>query len=86
MTEIETYSWILLAIHLGSEKERIDYAGIKSIADGINHAVPSDKEMQSSLKHLIVKGLVDKTGNKYTLTKQAMSRLFQTLVVIFCIV
>lgn len=69
MTETETISWILLAVSLGCEVENVDYAGIKMLADGINHAIPSDKEMQQSLKWLLSNGIVNKIGKKYNLTE-----------------
>jgi predicted transcriptional regulator len=38
------------------------------IADGINHAIPTHMEMQTSISWLSEKRLVSKVGNKYTLT------------------
>ena len=38
------------------------------IADGINHAIPTHNEMQSSIKWLIEKALIRKHGSKYDLT------------------
>ncbi|MDX2360824.1 MAG: hypothetical protein QNK23_08465 [Crocinitomicaceae bacterium] len=69
MTETETISWILLAVSLGSEVESVDYAGIKMLADGINHAIPLDKEMQRSLKWLVSNGVINKIGKKYNLSE-----------------
>ena len=48
----QTISWIFLSTVLASQKEPADYSSISSIADGINHSVPTDKEMQSSLSWL----------------------------------
>ena len=63
-----TISWIYLAISMASEIEPADFNSISLIADGINHAIPTHKEMQTSISWLSEKGLVNKVGNKYTLT------------------
>ncbi|MGY5353433.1 hypothetical protein [Wenyingzhuangia sp. IMCC45467] len=63
-------SWILLSIGIGSQKSPIDIKGIKQIADGINHAIPTHQELQSSIKWLIQKGLIIKTGKKYSLSNK----------------
>ena len=63
-----TISWIYLAVSLASEHELADFNSISMLADGINHAIPTHKEMQTSISWLIHKGLVTKIGNKYTLT------------------
>lgn len=55
---------------MASETEPTDFNGISMIADGINHAVPTHKEMQSSISWLSEKGLVSKAGKKYTLTSK----------------
>ena len=66
----QTISWIFLSIVLASQKEPADYGSISSIADAINHAVPTDKEMQSSLSWLTRNGLIIKIGRKYSLTEK----------------
>jgi len=68
MNDTETISWIFLAITFASQKEPTDFNGISMIADGINHAVPSQKEMQTSIKWLLNNKLIAKTGKKYSLT------------------
>jgi len=70
MTENQIISWIFLATAVASQSEPADFNSISTIADGINHAVPSHKELQSSLKWLISTGLVTKTGSKYILTEK----------------
>ena len=69
MTESETISWIFLATAMASQEEHTDFAGISMIADGVNHAVPTNKELQTSIKWLISKGLVLKKGSKYSLSE-----------------
>lgn len=68
--DYRTISWIYLAISMASENEPTDFNGISMIADGINHLVPTHKEMQTSISWLSKKGLVSKVGNKYTLTSE----------------
>jgi predicted transcriptional regulator len=65
-----TISWIFLAISMASDKEPADFNSISMIADGINHAIPTHKEMQTSISWLSEKGLISKVGNKYTLTSK----------------
>ena len=43
------------------------------IADGINHAIPTHKEMQTSISWLLKNGLVSKVGKKYILTSKGKS-------------
>ena len=69
MTESKVNSWIFLATSLASQKEPADINAISMIADGINHLIPTDKELQTSLNWLLSEGLISKQGNKYTLTE-----------------
>ena len=68
MTPEQTHSWIFLSIALGSQTNPINFEEISMIADGINHAIPTHNEMQSSIKWLIGKALIRKHGSKYDLT------------------
>jgi hypothetical protein len=61
---------IALAVSIASQTEPSDFKGISMIADGINHAVPSHKELQIATSWLINKGLINKVGNKYSLTEK----------------
>lgn len=63
-------SWILLAIGIGTQKEPIDFKGIQNIADGINHSIPTHKEMQYSIKRLTQFGLIKKEEKKYLLSEK----------------
>jgi hypothetical protein len=69
MTDAQTYSWIFYAVALASQCEPADYAGIESVADGINHAVPTQKEMRTSLSWMTSKDLVQKDGKRYRLSE-----------------
>lgn len=70
MTDNQTTAWIFLATAMASQTEPTDFNSISSIADGINHAVPTHKELQTSLTWLTNNGLVTKIGNKYCLTEK----------------
>ena len=76
MTQFETISWIFLATALSSDESDAKVAEILMLADGINHAVPTQKELQESLKWLRTNELIIKNQNKYSLTDQG-KRLIQ---------
>lgn len=69
MTETKVRSWIWLATSLASQKEPAEIGSITMIADGINHSVPKDRELKSSLDWLLFNGLILKKGNKFCLTE-----------------
>ena len=69
MRESQTISWIFLAIAMASQVEPANYNEISIIADGINHSVPTQKMLQSSIKWLTTKRFVSKEGSKYFLTE-----------------
>jgi hypothetical protein len=68
MDEIRTMAWIMYALGGASQREAGTFAAISQIADGMNHAVPTQKELQSSLKWLITHRLAQKQGSRYSLT------------------
>jgi hypothetical protein len=72
MKENQIISWIFLAIAMASKEESIDLKGICMIADGINHAVPTERELKLSISWLITNGLIEKAMKKYKLTKSGM--------------
>ena len=74
MNTEQTYSWIFLAVALASQNEPADSKGISTIADGINHAVPTQKDLQTSISWLSEKGLISKQGKKYQLTLQGKNQ------------
>jgi hypothetical protein len=73
MTQEETISWIFLAIALASKQKLADINAISMIADGINHAVPTQKELQVSISWLIENNLIVKYEKSYELTPSGMS-------------
>lgn len=68
MTDSQIIAWIFFSTSLASEQEPANFESISQIADGINHAVPNHKELQTSLSWLIKTELVEKVGKKYQLT------------------
>jgi predicted transcriptional regulator len=68
MTNEQTISWIFLSTAMASQVEPADFNGISSIADGINHAIPTHKELQISISWLTEHGFIEKQNNKYILT------------------
>lgn len=72
MTKNQTISWIFLATAMASQKEPVNIKGISQIADGINHVVPTEKEIKTSLSFLIENGWIEKTNSKYQLTKKGI--------------
>jgi len=68
MTQEFIFAWIFLATALASGTEPTNMNGISMVADGINHAVPTHKELQTSLSWLTKQGLVVKQERKYLLT------------------
>jgi predicted transcriptional regulator len=68
MTDIQTISWIFLATALATNTKPTDINGISSVADGINHSVPTQNELQTSISWLIRNELIIKQGKNYELT------------------
>ena len=73
MTDIQTISWIFLATALATNTKPTDINGISSVADGINHAVPTQKELQTSISWLTRNELIFKQGKNYELTSKGKS-------------
>ena len=68
MTEIELNSWIFLAIALATNTAPTDINGISLVADGINHSIPTQKELQTSISWLNKNELILKQAKNYQLT------------------
>jgi hypothetical protein len=68
MTEAETYSWIFYAASAATMNDGASLRDIEAVADGINHAVPTQKELSSSLSWVESKGLIEKVGKKIIMT------------------
>ena len=57
MTFAKTYAWILYFIALASSKIAASRREIEPVADAINHAFPTDREITASVKWLSEKDL-----------------------------
>ncbi|MDR0480586.1 MAG: winged helix-turn-helix domain-containing protein [Gallionellaceae bacterium] len=74
MTESQTFAWILLSVpdSPGTLQDII------TMADAINHAIPTQHELQTSLGWLQARGLVRKDGRRFCTTDagaQLLNRL-----------
>lgn len=89
MTDIQTISWIFLATAMATNSKPTSISGISLIADGINHAVPTQKELQTSISWLTRRRLIIKQGRNYELTSkgkleyQTASKNTQTIMKIW---
>ena len=70
MQEVRTLSWILYALDGASGSNGANCNAISEVADGINHAVPTQKEMNESLKWLSQNKLATKVGSYYMVTNE----------------
>ena len=64
MTDAQTFSWILLSVYEQPSTRR----QISETADGINHTVPTHREMETSLRWLQERGFVREDGGRFALT------------------
>jgi hypothetical protein len=64
MTEAQTHAWLFLSV----PNEPAPLQDVIAAADGINHAIPAERELQVSLGWLQAQGLVRKEGRRYSLT------------------
>jgi predicted transcriptional regulator len=68
MRDTKTTSWIFLSIAMASQNGPASISDITTIADGINHSVPTHIELQSSIKYLINNRMLIIESRKYSLT------------------
>lgn len=66
MTEEQTHAWIFLSV--SEEPSKLDE--IIGMADAINHAIPTQSELQHSLGWLKSNGFISKSGKSYQYTEQ----------------
>ena len=74
MTENQIISWIFLATALASQVKPANFEGISMVADGINHCVPTEKEIRNSLTWLINEELITKESKKFYLTQKGIAK------------
>jgi hypothetical protein len=72
MTEVKIISWIFLSIAMASQTSPANIQSISTIADGINHAVPTQEELKLAIEWLIKNEQIQKEGKNYSLTKKGL--------------
>lgn len=73
MTMKTTNSWIFLAVAVAAGEMPTRIEAIINAADFINHAVPTQEELQTSFEWLTKQGLILKEGEKIMLTENGMA-------------
>lgn len=68
MTEAQTYAWIFYAASAAANNQGAKHREIEAVADGINHALPTEKEMRASLEWTESRGLLRRVGRVIQLT------------------
>jgi hypothetical protein len=66
----ESDAWILLATNDAQGPSGARLSDILLIADGINHAVPTGKELNDAFKKLKAAGLIEKKGKAFFVTPE----------------
>lgn len=69
VTDAKTHAWLFLAVPAKPAPLR----DVIAVADGINHAIPTERELQVSLGWLQAHGLIQKVGRKYSLTASGVA-------------
>ena len=64
MDEARTHAWIFLSL----SEQPASLTDIIAMADGINHAIPTQRELRQSFRWLEDRGLMRKEGKRYSLT------------------
>ncbi len=72
MTEAQTYAWIFYAAKAAAGDQPAKRREIEAVADGINHAIPTPKEMDLSLRWAESKGLLKSDGKLIKLTTEGL--------------
>jgi predicted transcriptional regulator len=70
MNDLNIISLIFLSIAIGSQHEPIKFNEISMIADGINHSVPNEKEINQSISYLLKIDLINKNAKRYLLSEK----------------
>jgi len=70
MDSEQCISWIFLSIASASRSRPADFREISMVADGINHAIPTHKELQISVAWLTKHELIIQYGKKYDLSEK----------------
>ncbi|HTK38298.1 MAG TPA: hypothetical protein VL325_07385 [Pyrinomonadaceae bacterium] len=68
MDKPTTVAWIFLAVEMASMEEPANRRSISMLADGINHAIPTNIEMDISLRWLETADLVSRDQKGYIIS------------------
>jgi len=68
-----TQAWILYSVAIASGKAPASRTDISAAADAINHAVPTQQELNGALQRLAAFQLVEPRGNFHALTPSGMA-------------
>jgi hypothetical protein len=63
-----THTWIFLAVAFSCSKEPASLRSVIGAADYLDHAIPTREELQTSLGWLIARSLIEKSGDRYSLS------------------
>ena len=69
MDDAQTRSWIFLAV----PEQPASLTDIITMADAINHAIPTQQELRQSFDWLEAHGLVSRAGRRYSLTESGVA-------------
>ena len=58
---------------MASNESAVTLRDIIGVADGINHAIPTHKELQTAFGWLSKQGLISKEGKNYRLTEKGLA-------------
>lgn len=71
-------AWIFLSIAHGQSKVGVSLEGLISTADCINHAIPTDREIEDAINRLVAAGFVAIENERFKLTNSA-EKLFKRI-------
>lgn len=63
-----TLAWIFYSVAMASGDAPASHTDISAAADAINHAVPTQQELNGSLKQLVARGVIETRGKFHGLT------------------
>ena len=75
-----TIAWILYALDMAAGQAPVSLTDISAAADAINHAVPTQQELSSSLSWLQAHGLVESQGRFHVLSERGRNLVGQSRV------
>jgi hypothetical protein len=73
-----TIAWILYAIDMAAGQAPVSLTDVSAAADAINHAVPTQQELSSSLRWLQTHGLVESQGRFHSLSERGRNLVGQS--------